>query len=66
MEVEVREFLAAISFLTVLPLRIKNVPSVGRVVVFFPLVGGLYGFLVVGWVFVGGFLSFLNLLLWWV
>lgn len=48
-----KAFLAALSLLTVLPLRVKEIPPVGRVVVFFPLVGALYGGLVVGWVVLG-------------
>lgn len=48
-----KAFLAALSFLTVLPLRVKEIPSVGKVVMFFPLVGALYGGLVVGWVVLG-------------
>ncbi|MFN4216739.1 MAG: adenosylcobinamide-GDP ribazoletransferase [Brevinematales bacterium] len=48
-----KAFLAALSLLTVFPLKVKEIPPVGRVVVFFPLVGALYGGFVVGWVVLG-------------
>ncbi|MCX7882898.1 MAG: adenosylcobinamide-GDP ribazoletransferase [Brevinematales bacterium] len=45
-----RGLLAALSLLTVFPLRVSKMPPVGSVVVFFPLVGALYGGVVVGWI----------------
>ncbi|MFN3660050.1 MAG: adenosylcobinamide-GDP ribazoletransferase [Brevinematales bacterium] len=52
-----RAFLAALSLLTVFPLKVKEIPPAGRVVVLFPLVGALYGGCVVGWVILGSFLN---------
>jgi len=56
---------AALSLLTVLPCRVKRMPSVDVVVEYFPLVGALYGGVVVGWVVIARALGISSSLVVW-